>query len=305
MAVLDENGLRYLWTKIKNTFVAQVEGKGLSANDYTTDEKNKLAGISTGATKNTVENVLTSTSTTNALSAAQGKVLDEKIRAINTGLEDLGAGDMLKSVYDTNGDGIVDNAEKVNGHTVGVDVPADAKFTDTTYGAFSTTKNGLVPKPSSAAVNQVMSSDGTWRELKMAFDPETLQVELGFRVPGTSTISKTLTATIPTATSTQEGLMKTAHYSKLEALPTSAELESTYAKKTDLTSLYKYKGSVADAGKLPTSGQAVGDVYDIQSASVYGGAGMNVAWNGTSWDALGEMFTITSIANSEIDAICV
>jgi hypothetical protein len=44
-----------------------------------------------------------------------------------------GAGDMLKSEYDTDGDGIVDNAEKVNGFTVGTDVPANAKFTDTTY----------------------------------------------------------------------------------------------------------------------------------------------------------------------------
>ena len=29
-----------------------------------------------------------------------------------------GSGDMLKSVYDSDGDGIVDNAEKVNNHTV-------------------------------------------------------------------------------------------------------------------------------------------------------------------------------------------
>jgi hypothetical protein len=44
-----------------------------------------------------------------------------------------GAGDMLKSVYDSDGDGVVDNAEKVNNHTVEADVPAGAKFTDTTY----------------------------------------------------------------------------------------------------------------------------------------------------------------------------
>ena len=40
---LDDNGLRYLWTKIKNIFVAKESGKGLSSNDYTTTEKNKLA----------------------------------------------------------------------------------------------------------------------------------------------------------------------------------------------------------------------------------------------------------------------
>ena len=42
---------------------------------------------------------------------------------------------MEKSVYDTTNTGVVDNAEKVNGKTVLSDVPANAKFTDTTYTA--------------------------------------------------------------------------------------------------------------------------------------------------------------------------
>ena len=53
-----------------------------------------------------------------------------------------------------------------------------------------------------------------------------------------------------------------------------------------VASTYKYKGSVI-ADKLPTSGQVVGDVYNITNDSSYGKAGMNVAWNGTTWDALG------------------
>ena len=44
-----------------------------------------------------------------------------------------GTGDMIKANYDANDNGIVDNAEKVNGHTVLSDVPANAKFTDTVY----------------------------------------------------------------------------------------------------------------------------------------------------------------------------
>ena len=46
-----------------------------------------------------------------------------------------GGGDMYKSTYDQNDNGIVDNAEKVNNHTVQSDVPANAVFTDTTYTA--------------------------------------------------------------------------------------------------------------------------------------------------------------------------
>lgn len=43
------------------------------------------------------------------------------------------AGDMLKSIYDTDNDGIVDAAKRVNGYTVESNVPANAKFTDTIY----------------------------------------------------------------------------------------------------------------------------------------------------------------------------
>ena len=37
-----------------------------------------------------------------------------------------------------------DNALKVNGHTVNSDVPANAKFTDTTYGAVTDSASGLM-----------------------------------------------------------------------------------------------------------------------------------------------------------------
>lgn len=43
--------------------VDKVDGKGLSTNDYTTDEKNKLAGIEAGANKTIVDTALSSTST--------------------------------------------------------------------------------------------------------------------------------------------------------------------------------------------------------------------------------------------------
>ena len=45
---LDENGLLYLWGKIKTLVggkVDKVEGKGLSTNDFTTAEKTKLDGL--------------------------------------------------------------------------------------------------------------------------------------------------------------------------------------------------------------------------------------------------------------------
>ena len=70
--------------KIPNT-LANGTTAGLSTNDYTTTEKTKLSGIATGATKNTVSNSLSDTSTTNALSAAKGADLQEQINNIVTG----------------------------------------------------------------------------------------------------------------------------------------------------------------------------------------------------------------------------
>lgn len=52
---LDDNGLIYYHSKVKallNNKVDKVSGKGLSTNDYTTTEKNKLSGIATGAEVN-------------------------------------------------------------------------------------------------------------------------------------------------------------------------------------------------------------------------------------------------------------
>ncbi len=80
-------------------------------------------------------------------------------------------------------------------------------------------------------------------------------------------------------------------------------IADTYARKTEIAGMYKYKGSVASESLLPTTGQSAGDVYNIETASTYGAAGANVAWNGSAWDSLGEIFTIASITNAEIDTI--
>lgn len=47
-----------------------------------------------------------------------------------------------------------------------------------------------------------------------------------------------------------------------------------------------FKESIDSVDKLPASPH-VGDMYNITVKSIYGEPGMNVAWNGTEWDALG------------------
>lgn len=69
------------------------------------------------------------------------------------------------------------------------------------------------------------------------------------------------------------------------------------ALKSDLSTVYRYKGSVTNYASLPTEDNAVGDVWNVEAS------GMNYAWDGEKWDALGESVTIESITNAEIDTI--
>jgi hypothetical protein len=85
--------------------VDKIDGMGLSSNDYTDTDKEKLATISEGAEVN-VQTDWNETDTTS----------DAFIKNKPTSLPANGG-----------------NADTVNGHTVEIDVPSNAKFTDTVY----------------------------------------------------------------------------------------------------------------------------------------------------------------------------
>lgn len=132
-----------LTTNILNKKVDVVAGKQLSTNDYTSEEKEKLAGIATGA---------------------QANVKPDWNAEAGNAAEILNKPESMKA----NGG----NADTVNGHTVLVDVPADAKFTDTTYLPFEGAKEnerggtGLVPAPGPSDVASYLRGDGTWAEIE-------------------------------------------------------------------------------------------------------------------------------------------
>lgn len=58
------------------------------------------------------------------------------------------------------------------------------------------------------------------------------------------------------------------------------------ALKSDLANVYRYKGSVGSYDELPTEGLESGWVYNTEET------GMNYAWNGEAWDALGQLLSI-------------
>lgn len=73
-----------------------------------------------------------------------------------------------------------------------------------------------------------------------------------------------------------------------------------------VSSAFTYKGSVATQSALPSSGNKTGDVYDVQDT------GMNYAWNGSAWDALGTTLDmslywakseLTAITTAQVDAL--
>lgn len=82
---------------------------------------------------------------------------------------------------------------------------------------------------------------------------------------------------------------KTTYEAKVSAIESSIEtkadqtdLESLQSDLTSkLTAVYRYKGTKPSYSELPQSGNEIGDVWDVNN-------GMNYAWNGSDWDALGD-----------------
>ena len=106
MAFLNNAGLEHLWAKIVSKLsgkVDKVDGKGLSTNDYTTADKNKLAGIAAGANKTTVDSALNSSST----NPVQNKVVNTAITNLNNLVGDTEVSTQISNAI-TNQKGVAD-----------------------------------------------------------------------------------------------------------------------------------------------------------------------------------------------------
>lgn len=91
-------------------------------------------------------------------------------------------------------------------------------------------------------------------------------------------------STKPTYTATEVG-----------AIPLA--MADSFAKKSDITGVYIYKGSVANFAALPTENLTNGDVYNVEDTD------MNYAWTGTTWDPLGNLFQLNPLTEAEIKTI--
>ena len=191
--------------------------------------------------------------------------------------------------------------------------PTVAEMTGATGEAAGT--GGTVPAPQQGQQTYYLTGAGTWVAPNWLTEHPTISVEADDADAATPAFGGTFTAvgaiekdanghvtkvttrtvTVPNAAASTgaAGLMSAADKTKLDAFQAAAN----YALKSDITSVYKYKGSVENEAALPSSDQTVGDVYDVKDT------GMNYAWNGTAWDPLGQKMEVTPIPNGTIDTI--
>lgn len=303
MKFLSYDGLLYFCQKIKALLagkVDKVDGKGLSTNDYTTAEKTKLAGLKnyTHPTTSGNKHIPAGGSANQIL----GWSADGTAKWVNE--KDTTYSVMSGATVDADGkSGLVPSPTK--GAQRWLDsTGAWTTPPNTTYGAASTTSAGLMSAADKKKLDGV--ADGANKYVHPSYTAQNsglykITVDATGHVSAVTAVAKgditalgipSTNTTYNDATQSTHGLMSTADKKKLDGFGAA----STYALKSDITAMYRYKGSVASYDKLPTNGQTIGDVYDV-------GDGMNYAWNGEKWDGLGQVFTIDAIQNTEIDTI--
>lgn len=195
---LDKTGLARLWAHIVARLgekVDKADGMGLSTNDYTTTEKNKLANIEEGATRTVVDSVFSSTST----NPVQNRVVDNAISNLNTLVGDTSVSSQISSA-------IANKVDKVDGKGL------------STNDYTTEEKNKLAGITSGAEVNQNAFSNVVVGSTTIAADSKTdsLTIVAGDNItltPDATNDKLTITAkdtvyTHPTYTSKSSGLYK-------------------------------------------------------------------------------------------------
>lgn len=174
--------------------------------------------------------------------------------------------------------GVTDTLTLIGGSNVTLTANAANKTitisaTDTTYETATSTANGLMTSTMVAKLNGITES---------ATKVTSATVESwGYTKVTSATVGSWGYTKVTSDTVDSWG------YTKVTSANVSTIASAIAAEK--VTNVYRYKSSVNTYGNLPTTGQQVGDIYNIISADATHGikAGDNVAWNGSAWDPLG------------------
>lgn len=260
---LDENGLQYVWNKIKGKF-ATIASPAFTGTPT----------APTPATSDDSTNIATTAYVNNKIAGLEGATYE-----------------LTQSATD----GHIITLTGSNGDSFTITIPDN----DTKYNLATASANGLM---SSTQFSKLAGID-SGAQVNVI---ETVKVNGTALTP----TSKAVNVTVPTKTSdltNNSNFVTDANYVHTDSNYTSAEKTklagfsqaSDYALKTDISGVYKFKGSKSTYSELPATGNTKGDVWDVQDT------GMNYGWTGTAWDALGMTLSISSITNAQIDTICV
>ena len=266
-----------------STKVDKVSGKGLSTNDYTTAEKNKLAGIDEGANKTVVDSTMSSTSTNPVQNKAVYDSLATKVDKV-TGKE-LSSNDYT----DTEKTKLEGIEEKANNYTL-------PNATSSTLGGVKVGTNISVSNGTISVATGTTSAVGVVK-LENAASTSTTTAATPAAVKAVKDIADGKAA----KATTLSGYGITDAYTKTEI-------------DGKVSGALHYKGSKDTYADLPTTGNTTGDVWNIVNADASHGvkAGDNVAWNGTDWDVLSGTVDLSAymliadmvrVTNTEIDTI--
>ena len=234
------------------------------------DDKTKLNSIASGAQANSVTGV-------KGNSENAYRTGNINITKANIGLGNVdNTADSVKSVS------YADNAGTVNGLTVQTAVPANAKFTDTTYSNFvksgSTAKAGLVPAPSTTAgTTKYLREDGNW-----VVPPNT---------------------TYDVATTSANGLMSKTDKATLDAIPNSyaTQAEVNQLATTATNSVSAAVSAKNDAVTAKNQAQSIADgLVSIKDTAV--DTSLMISGQAADSKTVGDKFNIigaTSATNNE------
>jgi len=302
MAVAKENkvvhgdDLTMIGQLIKEKFVQKETGKGLSSNDFTTQEKNKLAGITAGAKPNV-----------NADWDAESG--DAQI---------LHKPNIPSKVSDLDNDSHFITIE---------DVPEGAAASSTSpqmdgtaaVGTETSFARGDHRHPSDTKKQDVISDLAAIRSGASA--GSTAYQKPGTGIPSTDMSEAVRTSLGKADSALQEhqdisGLAPKASpaFSGTPTAPTAAAGTNTTqiantafvkaAVDAAVSSVLKYKGTKATYADLPSTGNQTGDTWNVTAAYGDVPAGTNWAWNGTTWDALGGDVDLSNyVTEDELEAL--
>lgn len=173
-----------------DTKVDKISGKGLSTNDYTTTEKNKLAGIDTGANKTIVDAEISKSSTNPVQNKVVKAYVDSLVgeETVQTQINDA----IASKVDKVSGKGLSTNdyttteKNKLSGIASGAEVNQNA-FSNIVVGSTTIAADGKTDTLTLSGSNVTLTPDATNDKVTIGITKDNVTAALGYTPPTTDT----------------------------------------------------------------------------------------------------------------------